>query len=158
VKLEIEVHGDVQVSRELLRFADRQEDASPAFESIMELLRRSQERQFEGGGKHASGGWAKLKQATIDAKARSSSATVRRNTKRILVAMEALMESFTARSHGADGATRVIQPRQMIFGSQVRHGRFHQPDPQGRRALEVRARDRTEMVKRVQRHMVKGRV
>jgi phage gpG-like protein len=159
VRIELEIHGDVQVRRELLRFAGRQEDASPAFRAVATLLRHSEERQFKTAGKHASGGWAKLKQATIEAKQRARERGEVKYTRAILRATGALMESFTRKSGGEH--TEIVQPHQLIFGSQVPYARFHQrgtSDMPQRRPLEVRGQDRTEMVKRVQRYLVTGRV
>lgn len=161
MRVEIDVYGDVQVSRELLRFSDRAGDASPAFRSIADLLEHSEQRQFATGGRYASAGWEKLKPETIRAKARSSDPTVRGNAKKILQATGALMESLTSDVEGIEGgAIRIIDDQQLIFGSQVPYARFHQRGrgvPR-RRVLEVRARDRTEMVKRLQRFLVTGRV
>lgn len=160
MRIEIDVFGDKQVSRELLRFSDRAHDAEPAFQSIADLLEHSEEKQFRTGGRHASAGWDKLKAATVKAKRRSDDPVVRRNADKILVATGALMESLTADVQGVEGgAVRIVEPHQLIFGTQLPYARFHQlgKGVPRRRVLELRARDRTEMVKRIQRYLMTGR-
>lgn len=158
MRIDIDVYGDVQLSRELLRFAGRTEDASPAFRAIAILLRRSEKRQFSSKGRHASGGWPALKPSTIAAKRRSKDPRVRANATRILRATDALMDSLTKKSDG--GHTEVVQPHQLVFGTQVDYARYHQKGEgvPRRRPLELRGRDRTEMVKQIQRYLVTGRV
>lgn len=156
MRVQIEAFGDVQVSRELLRFSERAEDASPAFRAIADLLRDSEQRQFAGGGRFASGGWAPLAAATKRSKRRNPNPRVRANAERILVATEALRDSLT-KQHDP-GHVELVGPRELVFGTQSPAARFHQPDPQGRRVIEVRARDRVEMVKLLQRYITVGRV
>lgn len=161
IEIEISIAGDVQVSRKLLRFGDRAMDASPAFHSIADLLEGSERRQFATGGRYASAGWRALADSTKKAKARSSDPTVRANAEKILEATGALMESLTADVEGVEGgAVRIVDPHQLIFGTQIDYAKYHQRGrgvPQ-RRVLEVRARDRREMVKRLQRWITTGRI
>lgn len=160
MRIEIEAFGDKQVSRELLRFGDRAGDASPAFHSIAELLESSEEKQFRTQGRHASAGWKKLEDATVKAKRRSSDPRVRANAAKILQATGALKDSLTADVQGVEGGSvRIIDPHQLIFGTQIGYAKFHQRGggvPR-RRVLELRARDRVEIVKRMQRFLVTGR-
>jgi phage gpG-like protein len=158
MRLDIDVYGDVQLSREMLRFSGRNLDASPAFRAVATLLRRSEKRQFTSRGRHASGGWAKLAPATIAAKRRSKDPRVRANATRILRATDELMRSLTVKRDGAH--TEVVQPHQLVFGTQVDYAKYHQKGEgvPRRRPLELRGRDRTEMVKQIQRWLMTGRV
>ena len=153
MRLEISLAGDVQVSRELLRFAGRIEDASPAFRWIADDLKAWEKKQFRTKGRYASGGWADLKDATIAQKRRHPNPVVRANATNPLRATGRLMESLTG---GNEEYFELVQPHQLVVATLVPYAKFHQRGkgvPQ-RRPLEVRARDRTGMVKTLQEFMV----
>lgn len=149
MRLDVEIFGERQVSRELLRFGDRIEDARPAFRRIVEHLMDVEQRQFDTQGQYASGRWAPLKEETIRAKVN------RGEDPRILRATEALMHSLTQR--GAAGQKLIITPTEMVFGTTVPYAKFHQTGtsrmPQ-RRPVEHTERDRRELVRILQRHIV----
>lgn len=147
--LQIEVFGDVQVNRKLLRFNDRAQDASPAFRTIAGNLRDWETRQFATEGAFASGGWDPLSPSTVTTKAREGLSP------RILEATGALRESLTSRTDA--GHVEIIGRQELVFGTQSPSARFHQRGTSRmprRRPLEIRARDRADMVKTLQRHMV----
>src|SRR4051794_15389307 len=135
--LELDVFGDVQVRRKLLRFGDRARDARPAFELMADDLREWEERQFASEGGFASGGWDPLAPSTIAAKAAAPRAAftgsrtktgkfakrVRRN-RRILEDTGALRESLT--QHGDAEHVELIFPQEFVFGSTVPYAQFHQ--------------------------------
>lgn len=152
--LDITVHGDVQVSRRLMRFGDRAQDARPAFRGIADLLRTSEQRQFASRGRYASAGWAPLAPSTLASKIRRGESTS------ILEATGTLRDSLTRKTDG--GHVELVEPHQLIFGSQVPYAKYHQRGTRTmprRRPLEVRGRDRQEMVKIIQRHlMAEGRL
>lgn len=151
--LELEVAGDVQLRRELLRWKGAVADASPAFDRMIVGggrdfmgLRRLEQRQFQSQGKFASAGWAPLAPSTVRAKAR------RGLDPRILHATGDLAASLA----GGPGSIEISQAHQLIFGTSVKYGRFHQSGTsrmKRRRPLELREQDRRAMVNVLQRHL-----
>lgn len=159
MRIELDIHGDVQVRRELLRFGERATDARPAFRSIATLLRRSEQRQFATSGGYASGGWAPLAMSTVLEKQRLRARGESRYTRAILRETGALMESLTRKVD--PGHIEHVEPHQLVFGTQVSYAKYHQLGTRSmprRRPVEVRAQDRVEMVKRLQRFLVTGHV
>lgn len=156
MRIEISAHGDVQVSRELLRFSGRADDASPAFRSIARMLRGAEKKQFTSQGRYASGGWAKLAPSTVLAKRRDPKAKFKRA---ILRRTGEMMDSWVKKSDPQH--IEEISRDELRLGSSDPKSKFHQLGtvnmPQ-RRVLEVRGRDRTEIVKRLQRWLVSGKV
>jgi phage gpG-like protein len=157
MRLELNVLGDQQLNRELLRFADRAVDARPLWNHLILQLLALEEEQFKDGGKRASGGWLELADSTKERKAASSDPTVRANAEVTLKATEALYHSVTD-VHG-DDAVRLSEPDMMIFGTTIPYARFHQLGegvPQ-RRFLELTEHDRADMfVRGAQRFLVTG--
>lgn len=155
--LELDVFGDVQVSRDLLRLGDRAVDATPAFRQILAELADHEREQFDSSGRHGSGGWEPLTDATKAAKAASPDPTVRSNAEKVLKATEALYDSLTGRDDGGD-AIRHASDDTMIFGTSVPYARFHQLGegvPQ-RRPVELADRHRAQLVKTLQRYVLTG--
>lgn len=153
--IEINVDGDVQVSRELLRFADRMVDARQVFRDIADDLREIETQQFATAGRRSSGGWKKLKEVTIAAKI---AAGVNNG---ILQATYALRDSLTKKNdphHVED-----IEKDSLRFGSTDEKLPIHQKGsadgahPPQRRPLELTKLDRTNITKKLQRFMVEGR-
>lgn len=171
--IELEVFGDVQLRRELLRFRGAVVDASPAFEQILRgtgrgvtSLRKIESKQFATQGKFASGGWAPLSPYTVAEKARKGL------DPRILHATGRLAASLT----GGSGKIEVVSPHQMVFGTSVFYARFHQTGARSvrtsfdsfgtkyirdnrrrlprRRPIELREQDRRDMVRTLQRHLL----
>jgi phage gpG-like protein len=157
VRLELNVVGDQQVNRELLRFAHRAVDARPLWDRIILDLRALEEEQFSSKGARASGGWQELADSTKERKAASSDSTVRANAEVILKATEALYHSVTD-AHG-DNAIRVSEHDEMRFGTRLPYAEFHQLGhgvPQ-RRFLELTETDRHEtFVRQAHRFLVTG--
>lgn len=152
MRLSLDVFGDVQVDRELLRFADRAVDARPAWDAIMHQLGVLEREQFDSQGARASGGWAPLAPSTVADKAR------RGLDPRILHATGKLRASLTEPA-GPD-AIRESLPNAMRYGTSVPYARFHQQGtgrtPQ-RREIELTATDRHRMfVQTMQRFLVTG--
>jgi phage gpG-like protein len=54
VRLELDVFGDKQIDRELLRFAERAVDARPLWNHLIIQLRALEEEQFTSQGERAS--------------------------------------------------------------------------------------------------------
>jgi phage gpG-like protein len=153
VRLELDVFGDKQIDRELLRFAERAVDARPLWNHLIIQLRALEEEQFTSQGERASGGWLELAESTIARKA----AKGREDPSRILYDTGALMHSVT--DADGDNAVRLSTPDYMIFGTTVPYGRFHQRGEgvPRRRFLELTEHDRGDMfVRGAHRFLVTG--
>lgn len=152
--IEINVDGDVQISRELLRFADRLVDAKPAFREIADDLREIEKEQFESEGARGSGGWKQLADSTIAAKQAAGL------DNGILKETEALFKSLTQK--GGDHIEEITKDS-LRFGSSDwklpihQHGSSDGAHPPQRRPIELTRMDRQSIVKKLQRHMVEGR-
>ena len=147
MRLLLDIDGDRQLERTLLRMADRVDDMSDAFEQVGDHLATAEQRQFASQGGYASGGWKELAESTV----------ARKGHDRILVDSGDLRASLEARSAGGD-AIRVYEPSFLIFGSAVEYARFHQLGqgvPQ-RRPVELTEGDRREAVRILQRAVVEG--
>lgn len=144
--LELSLDGDVQLSREILRFAGRSIHAAPAFELLGGELFRIERRQFDSEGGYGSGGWAPLADSTIEAK----------GTDQILVESGDLERSLTER--GGDNIFE-IHDTWFLFGTHDPKAALHQKGtsrmPQ-RRPLELPEHDRRAATKAMQRFMVTG--
>lgn len=153
MRLELNVVGDQQVNRELLRFAHRAVDARPLWDRIILDLRALEEEQFASQGARASGGWQPLADSTIARKA----AKGRQEPSRILVDSGDLLKSLT--EHGDDNAVRVSENDEMRFGTRLSYAEFHQLGhgvPQ-RRFLELTETDRHQtFVQQAHRFLVTG--
>lgn len=151
MNLTFEVAGEKQVSRELLRFAGRTVDAQPAFIAIAELLMVETKEQFETEGRHASGGWKPLKQATVTAKARAGQRV------QILQRTGSLMDSLTQAGDG--NMIHKTYPDGLDFGSRVPYAGFHQTGTRhmpARKPLELTETARRSAIKLLQRWIVEG--
>lgn len=154
IRLSLDVFGDQQLDRELLRYQQRGEDLSPAFEAVADFFLDVERRQFDTQGGYASGGWAPLAESTIRNKMRLNLDL------RILHATLRLRESLTNR-FDADHI-RDIRADEMFVGTGVDYAAYHQGDrtflsrTPRRRPVEFRAADRSQMVKIVQRHIETG--
>lgn len=153
MRFELDVFGDVQVSREILRFGARGSDMRPAFRSIVDFIMGEERHQFASEGRYASGGWKRLKDATIAAKRREHLDL------RILHATHALRDSLTRR--GARYQILEVSRGELRFGTSRPGAAAHQrpkdtnPLPQ-RRPLELREFARREILKKLQRYVLTG--
>jgi phage gpG-like protein len=154
MRIDIDLFGDVQVSRELLRFAGRIEDATPAFEQIANDLRELEAQQFDEQGKRASGGWQQLADSTIDRKLHSSDPRVRANANVILQATGRLKASLTG--EWDPDHIEIVQPHQLVFGTTVPYAHYHQlgEGVPRRRELELTETDRRQVVRTLQAYLV----
>lgn len=150
MRLRLEVFGDVQVDRELLRFTGRLTDASPAFAQLADDFNRIEREQFKTEGGRSSK-WVPIKAATRRAKIK------RGLDPRILHATHRLRDSLTKPS-GPD-VVRKIRPDSLEVGSTVPYGVFHQ---RGTRTLprrppvDLTEGDRRRWVQVLQRFLVEG--
>lgn len=147
----IEVFGDRQVDRQLLRMGARVQDPIPLWESLAEDLMQIEQAQFSSEGGSGSGGWAPLADSTLIQKARRGFPSA------ILRATDALMNSLTRR--GAEGQVLDINPEFLRFGTDIEYGGFHQTGtsrmPQ-RRIVEYTELERVALIKKVQLFIVRG--
>lgn len=147
MQIELSVHGDVQVSRQILRVGDRAIDAEPAFETIAETLMQIEGRQFASEGAYASGGWAQLAESTLEQK----------QGPRILDETGVLRRSLTER--GAEHQILITAAEFMTFGTDLDYAGFHQRGtsrmPQ-RRPVELRETDRRHAVRQLQSWVLTG--
>lgn len=97
MRLEIIETGGEKASGHMRMLADRAGNPAPAFSRIADLILGRERRLFESPGAR----WPKLKDATIDRKARSKDARVRANANRRLVATGRLERFLTTRAMGA---------------------------------------------------------
>lgn len=70
INVRIEVLGEEQINRRLLRWAGRAGNAVPVWETIAEYLMAVERAQFDTQGAYSGHPWAPLKEATIMAKQR----------------------------------------------------------------------------------------
>lgn len=151
MKLDLDVYGDEQLERELLRFSAYAGNAQPALRQIAGDMREQIREQFATEGERGSGGWAPLKDTTLQAKAAAGLDS------HILQATHRLIDSLTAESHGDQKL--VITDDSLIFGSSVEYGRYHQKGTSrmpARKPIEFAELDRRGFVRTLQRYIVEG--
>jgi phage gpG-like protein len=152
VRLDLDVFGDEQISRELLRFSAHAGNAQPAFHKIAQDMREQIKEQFGTEGDRGSGGWAPLKEATIAAKASAGL------DPHILQATHSLMESLTG---SAGDHIEEITDDSLLFGSSDPKGRFHQKGTSrmpARKPVDFTELDRRGFVRTLQKYIVHGTV
>lgn len=154
MRLDLDVFGDKQISRELLRFGDRADDMTGAFRELADDFEDMEAQQFNTQGVF-SGGWAPLKPSTIEAKMRKG------HDPRIMHATLALRLSLTQRH--APGAIRKISRDELVLGTSVKSDKgfpypaAHQNPQKGqtrRRVIELTPARRRDWMKVLQRHLV----
>jgi phage gpG-like protein len=156
VRIDWDVYGEDLISRELLRFEARNLNAMPVFMAVIEDLKDYIGKQFGSEGHYASGGWAQLKDSTIESKIAGGYPTT------ILHRTLNLLRSFVDESHSDYEAD--AHPYGFTYGSRLEYGRFHQTgftSPSGepvpaRPPLEFREVDKVLVMKRIQRYLVTG--
>lgn len=148
--MDLEVFGEKQLSRELLRVGANASDMRPAFDDVHALFLKVEEKQFSTQGAAYSGGWKPLAPATVKHKLRHSL------DPRILHATLRLRKSLTNKTH-VDHVFR-SSADEMFVGSRVPYGAVHQkpvtsPLPR-RRPVEFSNDVRREIMKLLQRHVM----
>lgn len=150
MRLLLDVHGDHQVERTLLRAAGRTDDMSDGLSLVADHFLDSEERQFASQGGYASGGWAPLAPSTLAGKRRAG------QDQRILHAEGDLRASLTRR--GGDHLEEVTDSS-LVFGTTDPKAKFHQfgtSTMPRRRPVELTEGDRREAVRILQRSIVEG--
>lgn len=148
MRLDFEVFGERQVSRDLLRLGNRAGNARPAFDAIADRLEGISAQQFDSQGGR-SRAWAPLADSTRRRKAALGL------DHRILHATGELRRSLT----GGPGGQRITTLNQIVYGTTVPYAGFHQAGgghlPR-RRVVDLTECDRKEMVQILQRYMLTG--
>lgn len=153
MRLIIDIKGDKQVDRKLMRISMKAGDVRPAFRVILDDIRKITKKQFGTEGKHRSGGWEPLKDSTIARKQAAQLDT------RIMRATYKLMDSLITRMHPE--GVQEIKPQEMVFGTKVDYAVHHQHGapranlPQ-RRLVEFNEPDKRRFMKTLQRYIVTG--
>lgn len=143
--LSVEVFGDKQVARKLNSMGLRASNAKPAFDAIGHKILAIQKEQFSSQGRRSSGGWRPLAPSTIKRKGHDV----------IFLDTGELMESW---KYGDSLNIFRATDESINVGSRSEHGKWHQPDPQGRRVFELTNADRVDLVKDLQYFIVYGEV
>ncbi len=150
VAVRFDLFGDTQLLRTIDRRLDYVSDMRPAWRELRRLFLVAERRQFATQGAWGSGGWAPLSEDYRRWKLRVFPG------KTILRATDELYRSLT------EGPQIYVErPHEVIMGSAVRHGRFHQSGGGNlprRRVLELPESERRGWVKVMQRYLVTGRV
>lgn len=146
-RLTFSFYGDKQIDRTLENISDRAENATPVWEHLADRFLDAERRQFQSEGGFGSGRWKPLSPNYAAWKARHWPG------RGILVRTEELMRSLTTGPQ-----VRVITPSQMMVGSAVKHGEYHQRGEgvPRRRPVELHAVERREWVKAVHRFLRTG--
>lgn len=151
--ISVRSYGEKIIERHLLRFSEHLENPRAALEVAADHLRHAVEEQFDTEGGHASGGWMALSERRVEEKARLGL------DPQILRASGALMESLT-RKFDSRHIER-LSGSSLTFGSTVFYGIYHQSSrPRTvipfRPPIALTEGDKREMVKSMQRALVKG--
>lgn len=153
VHIQINVLGETQINRKMLRWSLRSGDFAPAFEAILEYLEKVEEKQFDSEGAYSGSPWAPLKESTLKAKERAGL------DPRILHATLALRNSLTQSS--APEAIRIATPSMMVFGTTLPYARMHQqpgsaaPYPR-RRPIDLTEKNKLSIMRTLQAWIVTG--
>lgn len=152
MRIVLDVFGDVQLDRTLLRFADRTDDMTDVLTALADDFLKIERRQFRGEGTF-SAGWAPLTERYARRKATKYPGA------KILVAEGDLMASLTKR--GARNAVREITRDSLLVGTTDPKARYHQRGTETmaqRRPVELSKGARDRWVRGIQRYYVTGEV
>lgn len=153
VRIEIEIFGEKQVARDLIRLGEHVDNPLPLWQELMRNISTIERQQFDSQGQF-SGGWAKLAESTIAAKAAAGL------DPRILHATLLLEKSLTSPGL-APSAIREVTPEGFRFGTSVPYAKYHQTGTRRmprRRVLEFTPGTRRDIVKRIQRFVITGQL
>jgi phage gpG-like protein len=144
VTVEVEVDGEKQVVRKLLRVSQAP-DLRPIAEAVRHLFFEAELEQFDSQGHSGSGGWAPLKPRTVARKVAQGL------DPRILRAKEDLFRSVT--SAGSENAIFRADSDTLLVGTKDPKAKLHQRGtrkmPQ-RKVIDLNERNRRAIVKLVQ--------
>lgn len=166
--LRLEVGGELQLDRTLLRWSERADDFSPVFALLVADFHEIERRQFDSEGGFASGGWLPLADSTVAERERlgiggdspildrSGAGTYGSSHREGGTLRRELTES------SAQGAVELITPGEMFVGTDDPVAGYHQrgherPTPlPRRRPVEFREMDRLRWTKAIQAWITTG--
>jgi phage gpG-like protein len=161
VVLGLDIFGDKQLDREILRVERNGQDMSPAFRAIADVFLAANKAQFDTQGSAGSGGWKPLAESTKTYKLAAGL------DPRIMHATLALRRSLT--TPGDPNQIRRISSDEMVLGTAVKSAKgfpypaVHQHGSRDgriprRRPVELTANQRNRWVKILQRFLFTGEV
>src|SRR3982751_3089234 len=151
LEVSVEVFGQTQVKRTIMRPSEHAKDARPAFRAVLELFRDIESRRFRAQGP----GWAPLNPETLRRKA------ARGERLQMLMTTGDLFDSLTSPTSG-EGISD-IDRHSMRYGTRRPWAESHQfgaPDaniPQ-RKIIDFSEADKRATVKILQRFILTGEV
>lgn len=147
MRIDIDVRGEKQASRKILRMGRRAGDTRPVLTAVAHKLAEIEEERFD----HEGPGWAPLAQSTVAQKAREGL------NPGILDATGTLRQSLS--SLGAADQLLIIHDGLLVFGTTVPYAGAHQRGtghvPQ-RKVIDLQERDKRLVVKTIQRWLIEG--
>lgn len=146
VRIDFEMFGEKQFSREIERVGERATDARPLFETIRDDWMKWNAEQFMSQGARASGGWEELATSTIRRKGHDV----------ILIATGGLFNELTTPGNVDiydDWMHMKLPDREDEIGTYHQSGTENMPQ---RRPLEFTDLDRKNMVRRIQSWVIRG--
>lgn len=155
----IDVMGERQISRQMLRFGERAIGAAPALEVVHDYLTHVSEGQFQSQGRDSGHPWPDIQEVTKERKRRSKDPTTAANADRIMEASEALKNSLTRQ--GDSNMVHVVTNDTMVFGTKLKYGQYHQKPGSSaayprRRSVDLTPTNKIVMIKTIQHWIVHG--
>ena len=156
VRIDWDIYGEDLISRELLRFSERNLNAMPVFMAVIEDLKDFIGKQFGTEGSYGGSGWAQLRESTVESKIAGGYPTT------ILHRTLDLLRSFVDETH--EDYVADAHPWGFTYGSKNEYGKFHQTGftaPDGskvpaRPPVQFREADKVLVMKRIQHYLVTG--
>lgn len=148
--LNIDVMGDVQLSRGFSRFAEDVKDLSEPFREIVRQFKGIEQKQFNTEGGYGSGGWKPLAPSTVEHKEREGFSA------KILVRTGLLMESLTGES---PWTIAEVRPLELRLGTKLEYALLHQKGTSrmpARPVIDLTEKDKMDFMKTIQRYLVKN--
>jgi phage gpG-like protein len=146
MRVQLQLFGDKQFDRKLMRIGARSVQAAPVLESVGFFLSRVEREQFDSQGSRSGRPWAPLAPSTV----------ARKGHDEILVDSGALRDSFI---YGDSNNIWEVTNEFLRFGSSVEYGGFHQSGtehmPQ-RKVMDLTEADKVAIVKSIQRWVIEG--
>lgn len=149
MRFELDIFGDKQVSREILRVGEYADNPRPALHAVADFLRKVEWTQFATQGVSSSGGWPPLAPSTIAKKGHS----------RILWETGTLARSLYSKN--SPFHIESVFVKELVFGTRVKYARYHQLGTSKmprRRPVELTLSQRKRVINIVHRWVVTGKL
>lgn len=143
----VDVFGDKQLDRHLLKYQTLLENMAPAFEVLADDFLAINKRQFDSEGGN-SGHWAPLAPSTVK----------RRGSAHPILDDHSDLRASLTRADGK-GAVRTVEPHELFVGTDIDYAQYHQAGTSRmprRRPVEFTGADRNRWVKALQRFIETG--